>query len=108
MAYLISEGEVVRTFFEGKGLTFKEVFTKRDGTEGAAYFTAFFTEPHGLSEGDKATFKGNISVTLDTYPDKETGETRYTAKATVNNTKAEDVDYASATPEPVASGQKGF
>jgi hypothetical protein len=106
MAYIIAEGEVVRTFFDGKGLTFKEVFTKRDGTEGAAYFTAFFTEPHGLDEGDTATFKGNISVTLVSY--EKDGETKYTAKATINNTKAEDVLASVSSGAEAAVVQAGF
>lgn len=101
MAYVIAEGTVVRTFFNGKGLTFKEEFTKRDGTEGASYFTAFFAEEHGLDEGDSATFKGNISVKLDTY--EKDGETKYSATATLNNTKAEDVVYGDGASTPASA-----
>lgn len=104
MAYVIAEGTVQRTFFEGKGLAFKESFTKRDGTEGASYYTAFFQEPHGLAEGDSATFKGNISVSLRSY--EKDGETRYSADATINNTKAEDVVYA--TESAPVEVQVGF
>lgn len=102
MAYIIANGEVTRTFFEGKGLAFKEEFTKRDGSTGAAYYTAFFAEPHGLAEGDRAKFSGNLSVTLRNY-DKD-GEIRYSADATINNTKAEEVVYAGQAAEPAQVG----
>lgn len=101
MAYVILNAKVVRTFFEGKGATLVEEFEKRDGTTGSAYFTAFFTAPHGLDEGDSGVFKGNLSVTLDSY-DKD-GETKYSAKATLNNTKAEEIVAAEAsTPQEPA------
>lgn len=82
-----------------------EKFTKRDGTEGASYYSAFFTEPHGLNEGDSGVFKGNLSVSLRNY--EVEGETRYSADATINNTRVEEVvSGEGATPEP--AGAKGF
>ncbi len=56
MAFAIVNGSVNRTFFEGKGASIKETFTKRDGTESASYYTAFFDAPHGLREGDTGKF----------------------------------------------------
>lgn len=105
MAYVILDGTVTRTFFEGKGAAIKETFTKRDGTEGASYYSALFSEPHGLSEGDSGTFKGNLSVSLRNY--EVEGETRYSADATLNNTKVEDVVSGASTSPPVAAGS-GF
>ena len=104
MAYIIVNGEVTRKFYEDKGLAIKEEFTKRDGSTGASYFTAFFDEPQDLAVGDKAVFKGNVSVNLRSY--EKDGELRYSADATINNTKVEDVEYGStpATQEPAAVG----
>lgn len=87
MAYVIVDGVVDRTYFEGKGVTFHEEFKKRDGETGKAYFSAFFDSPHGLSEGDKGTFKGNLSVRLREY--EVEGQTKYSADATLNNAKYE-------------------
>jgi hypothetical protein len=103
MAYAILNGEVVGTFYNGKGARIKESFTKRDGTEGAQYFSAFFEEPHGLNEGDSGVFKGTFSASINEYADKQTGEPRYSAQVTLNNTKAEEIVYASDA-EPVAAG----
>ena len=102
MAYAIVDAKVERTFFEGKGAALVEEFTKRDGETGRAFFTAFFQEPHGLSDGDYGTFKGNLSVKLDSY--EKDGETKYSAKATLNNTKFE----ASSDPAPAADADKPF
>lgn len=91
MAYVIVDGEVTRTFFEGKGVAFKETFKKRDGSEGAAYYSAFFQEPHGLAEGAKGTFKGNLSTKAREYEDKD-GQPRTSVDVTLNNTKFEPSD----------------
>jgi hypothetical protein len=104
MAYVIINGEVNRTFFDGKGASIVEKFTKRDGTEGASYYSAFFAEPHGLEVGDSGVFKGNLSVSLRSY--EVEGEVRYSADATINNTKAEDV--VSGVGEPAGATTKGF
>lgn len=88
MAYVIVDGAVENVFYEGKGLRIKESFKKRDGSEGAAYFSAFTDTPHGLSVGDKGTFKGNLSVKTRTYTNDQ-GEERTTADVTINNLKFE-------------------
>lgn len=104
MAYVILNAKVVRTFFDGKGATLVEEFEKRDGSTGSAYFTAFFTAPHGLEEGDAGVFKGNLSVTLENY--EKDGEVKYSAKATLNNTKAEDIvtSEGEVPAQPVKAG----
>jgi hypothetical protein len=92
-------------FYNGQGASIVETFTKRDGTEGKSYYSAFFTEPHGLDEGDSGVFKGNLSVSLRDY--EVDGLTKYSADATINNTKVEEVvSGQGATPEP--AGAKGF
>lgn len=104
MAYVIVNGTVVRTFYNGKGVSIKETFTKRDGEEGSAYYSAFFQEPHNLDEGDSGTFKGNLSAKVNEY--EKDGETRRNVDLTLNQTKVEDVVYGeeSAPAEPAKVG----
>jgi len=91
MAYVIVDGIVDRTFYEGKGVAFHEEFQKRDGSTGKAYYSAFANEPHGLAEGDKATFKGNLSVKVREY-EAQDGTVKTTADVTLNNVKIERQD----------------
>lgn len=95
MAYAIVDGVVDRTFYNGLGVSFHEEFKKSDGTVGKAYFSGFSTEPHGLSEGDRGTFKGNLSVKLREYEDSE-GNPKTSADAVLNNLKFEKAE----TEEP--------
>lgn len=87
MAFAIVNGSVQRTFFDGKGASVKETFTKRDGTEGASYYTAFFDAPHGLSEGDTGKFSGLLSAKSNSY--EKDGETRHSADIVLNSAKFE-------------------
>jgi hypothetical protein len=94
MAWLsIRVAEVTNTFFDGKGASVKESFTKNDGTEGAQYFSAFFTAPHGLNVGDVVKIGGIQSVKTEEYE----GVVR--AKVTINNAQVEVLSSA----EPVAT-----
>ena len=89
MAWIITSGEVISVGFEGKLAKVKESFTKRDGTEGAAYFSAFFEAPHGLDVGAKGKFSGVLGVKPDIY------EGKAKADVTINQTRfevAEDED----------------
>lgn len=88
MAYVIVDGVVERVFYGEKGVRIKESFKKRDGSEGAAYFSGFSETPHGLNVGDTGTFKGNLTVKTRTYQ-TEQGEDRTTADVTINNLKVE-------------------
>ena len=93
MATAYVNGTVNRVFFDGKGASIKESFTKRDGTEGASYYTAFFDAPHGLDEGATGKFSGLLSVKAREYQDKE-GNTRVTADAVLNSARFEAADAA--------------
>lgn len=86
MAFVTAEGEVTRVVWDGKGATVKESFTKRDGTEGAAYYTAFFDEPHGLNVGDTGRFNGILGVKPSTYTGSD-GKTRTGVDVTINSTR---------------------
>ena len=60
MAFITVTGEVTRTFWNGQGAGIKESWTTNDGDERAAYYSAFFDEPHGLEEGDAGKFSGRL------------------------------------------------
>lgn len=94
MAFAIVNGSVQRTFFDGKGASVKETFTKRDGTEGASYYTAFFDAPHGLSEGDTGKFSGLLSAKSNSY--EKDGETRHSADIVLNSAKFEAAESEDA------------
>lgn len=102
MAFVIVNGEVSNVFYEGKGLKIKETFKKRDGSEGASYYSAFFEEPHGLNVGDTAKFSGLLGLKGRTY-EKQDGSTGVAADATLNNAKAEDVSSGGGGAEYVDS-----
>lgn len=85
MAIAYVNGEVNRVFYNGLGVSIKETFTKRDGSEGAAYFTAFFEEDPNLSEGDWGEFSGLLSVRSREY--EKDGEIRHSADAVLNSAR---------------------
>lgn len=83
----VKNAEVTRTFYNGLGAGFKETFQKRDGTEGAKYYSAFFEEPHGLSEGDTGTVSGLLGTKVNEY--EVNGEVRQGVDITLNNARFE-------------------
>lgn len=94
MAWAVVNGTVERTF--GKGVAVKETFQKRDGTEGAQYYTAWFDDESGLAVGDTGKFSGFLSAKLNEY--EKDGETRRHAEIVLNNTRFEAEDPAGDTP----------
>ena len=89
--------EVTRTFWGGKGAGLKEAFRKNDGTEGARYYSAFFDEEHGLSEGDRGNFSGLLGTKVSTY--EKDGETKYGVDVTLNSARFEAADSGSDSDE---------
>ena len=86
MAYVsIKEAIVKRSFFDGKGASIAEQFTKRDGSEGESYYTLFFNEPHGLADGTKLTKVGGALSTKGRIYDPEDGEARAVVDVILNN-----------------------
>lgn len=90
----ISNGTVENVFFDGKGARIKESFTKRDGTEGATYVTAFFEEPHGLQIGDAGKFQGAISVKAEQSPTNQ----NWYAKVVINQARVDDLVQGEGAP----------
>lgn len=82
----IRNAEVTRTFYNGLGAGLKETFTLRSGEEGARYYSAFFEEPHGLSEGDKGDVSGLFSAKVNEYTTKD-GETKQGVDVTLNSAR---------------------
>ena len=93
----LRNAEVTRTFWGGKGAGLKESFRKQDGTEGAAYYSAFFDEEHGLSEGDRGNFSGLLGTKVSTY--EKDGETKYGVDVTLNSARFEAGDGGSASDD---------
>ncbi len=89
MAWVVLDGEVNRVIGkEGRGFSVKETFTKRDGSEGNAYYTVWFEDrPEDLDEGYRGKFSGSLSVRPNTYP--KNGETVHAYDVTLNNAKFE-------------------
>lgn len=101
MAWLsIREAEVTNVFFDGKGASVKETYTKNDGSEGAQYFSAFFDKPHGLNVGDIVKIGGIQSVKTEEW------EGVIRAKVTINNAQA--TVLGSAEPAPATASGDPF
>ena len=90
----IRNAEVTRTFYNGKGAGLKETFKLRDGGDGARYYSAFFDEEHGLSEGDRGNFSGLLGTKVSSY--EKDGETKYGVDVTLNSARFEAGDGGSA------------
>lgn len=90
MAIAIVNGEISRVFFNGQGASVVEKFQKRDGTEGAKYYTAFFDEPHGLEEGSVGKFSGLLSTKIREY--EKDGETRQSFDVILNSARYEPTE----------------
>lgn len=93
----INNAEVTRTFYNGKGAGLKETFKLRDGSDGARYYSAFFDEEHGLSEGDRGNFSGLLGTKVSTY--EKDGETKYGVDVTLNSARFEVFDSGSASDD---------
>ena len=93
----IRNAEVTRTFWNGKGAGLKESFRKQDGEEGARYYSAFFDEEHGLSEGDRGNFSGLLGTKVSTY--EKDGETKYGVDVTLNSARFQVFDGGSASDD---------
>jgi len=87
MALIYVNGTVEGTFFDGKGARVKETFKKRDGSEGASYYSVFFEEPHGLNVGDFGKFSGLHSAKAEEFDGK------WFARTTLNSARVTDVEY---------------
>ena len=99
MAFAEITGTVTRTFFNGKGAEVIETFERKDGSEGKSRYALWFKAEHGLSEGDTGSWRGALSVSVDEW-EKE-GETRHTAKVSLNGAKAIG-DRGAKTAAPAA------
>ena len=86
MAYTSVEGKVSRVFFSGKGAEVTETFTV-NGSEKSKRWTAWFDQPHGLSEGDGVKVSGLHSDQIDEWQDKVSGETKRSVKRSLNKAR---------------------
>lgn len=63
---ILSNVEVNRIFWEGKGASVVEKYTSR-GEQKQTRYALFFNEPHGLAEGDVVSAEGLLSASIDEY-----------------------------------------
>lgn len=84
--WVIVNGEVTSTFYNGKGAKVKESFKKQDGSTGESYYSAFFENEHGLEVGAVGKFSGFGSVKAEEYP-VDSGS--WWGRITINNTRFE-------------------
>ena len=101
MAFINIEGTISRVFYNGKGAEVTESFKKRDGSEGTKRYTLWFQQEHGLAEGSTGKFSGLLGVEVDEWQDKE-GQTRHTAKVSVNNARIDTGRGSSQQPSTPA------
>lgn len=91
----LSNVQVSRVFWQGKGAQVIETFTTRDGERQSRY-ALFFDEPHGLTEGSIISVEGLLSASVDEYQ-KRDGSTGHAVnlkinKPTVSNVQPGSVD----------------
>ena len=78
----IKEAKVDR-IIPGWGFVAVSSFTKRDGSEGREYFTIWTKDP--VQEGQVFDISGLLSVKIEEWNDKVTGELQQRAAVAVNN-----------------------
>lgn len=89
---------VARTFYNGLGASFKETFTRGDGTEGSRQYSAFFDQPHGLSEGDVGNASGLFGAKVNEY--EKDGEIRHSVDVTLNKARFEPTGDSGSDDSP--------
>lgn len=103
MAQVTIERAVVSRIFgrDDQGASVYEEKTIPSGKRKGETIKVFYTlwnkgrEPFMFDEGDVIeNISGELSVTLDSYEDKETGDTKYVARTTVNDAVCGSVSSA--------------
>lgn len=80
----LKDATVQRIFFEGKGIALYESF-KSQGQDRKSYYTAWFDQAPGFTEGQMVSVSGLLSVKLREY-DKD-GQTRQTVDVSLNKAR---------------------
>ena len=84
MAITSVRGTVSRVFFDGKGAEVTESWEARGETRSKRW-SAFFDQPHGLSESDAVEVSGMHGDKVDSW--EKDGEKQYTVKRTLNRAR---------------------
>ncbi len=96
MAFSTVKGKVGRVFFEGKGAEIEEEFTVK-GTQMSKRWTAWFDQPHGLTEGSVVKVSGLHSDELNEWQDKDSGETKRSVKRSLNKARIDGTPAAASS-----------
>ena len=89
----LSNVQVSRVFWQGKGAQVIETFTTRDGERQSRY-ALFFDEPHGLAEGSIISVEGLLSASVDEYQ-KRDGSTGHAVNLKINKPTVSNVEPGS-------------
>lgn len=96
MAFTSIQGQVTRVFYQGKGAEITESFEIK-GKEIKKRWTAWFDEPHGLTEGDDVEVSGLHGDEVDEWV--KDGDTRHSVKRSLNKARIK--------PSKGTGGQQG-
>lgn len=85
----IKDATVVRVNRSGYGIQVKEADREVKGkTFKGDRYTVWFTEPHGLTEGDTVSVSGFLAAKVSDWTDKDNNE-RHTVELSVNSPRVE-------------------
>jgi hypothetical protein len=96
MAFVTVKGTINRVFYQGKGAEVVEKFNVK-GRDVSKYWSAWFENPHGLSEGDQVEVSGLHGDELNEY--EKDGETRRNVKRSINKATVKDHPAVPAQPD---------
>lgn len=80
----LKDATVQRIFFDGKGIALYESF-KAQGQDRKSYYTAWFDQAPGFTEGQVVSISGLLSVKLREY--EKDGQTRQTVDVSLNKAR---------------------
>ena len=95
MAFTTVTGKIGRTFYNGLGAEVVESW-QQNGETFTKRWSAFFEQPHGLSEGAEVTVSGIHGDKID--PWEKDGEVRHSIKRTLNKVKVKTSKPDDAAP----------
>jgi len=86
----LSDVQVTRVFWEGKGAQVVEKYTTKNGERETRY-ALFFDQPHGLQDGQIISVDGLLSANVDEFT-KRDGSIGHAVNLKLNNPQVSKVD----------------
>jgi hypothetical protein len=91
----LSDVQVARVFWEGKGAQVVEKYTTKNGERETRY-ALFFDQPHGLTEGSIISVEGLLSAVVDEFT-KRDGTTGHAVSLKLNSPRVSNVQAPEKT-----------